>query len=211
LRNDRGTKAAEAIALALTGTWRAEPLCVRTHALALCDCATTQRGACDAEIARTVSVIPPRCEASTAALASPAPPTPPPSTPDSHSTHAPAVNTRAHLLRITGVDLVAVQGLSASLAQTIVAEIGTDMRKWADAKHLGSWLGLAPKQAIAGGKVRQSRPRKHCHRATHAVRMAAQSVSRSPCALGAFSRRLQGRRGPAQARVATAHTLARTV
>ena len=41
--------------------------------------------------------------------------------------------------------------------------------------------------------------------------MAAQSVSRSYCAFGAFYRRLQGRLGPAQALVATAHKSARTV
>ena len=44
-------------------------------------------------------------------------------------------DTRAHILRITGVDLVAVHGISDSLAQTILAEIGTDMSKWPDDKH----------------------------------------------------------------------------
>jgi hypothetical protein len=42
------------------------------------------------------------------------------------------------------------------------------------------------------------------HRAAHAV-------LRADCAWGAFARRLPGRRGPAQARVATAHKSARTV
>jgi hypothetical protein len=41
--------------------------------------------------------------------------------------------------------------------------------------------------------------------------MAAQSVLRADCAFGAFYRRLKGRRGPAQALVATAHKIARTV
>jgi hypothetical protein len=41
--------------------------------------------------------------------------------------------------------------------------------------------------------------------------MAARSVSRSHGAFGAFSRRMQGRLGPAQALVATAHRIARTV
>jgi transposase len=40
---------------------------------------------------------------------------------------------------------------------------------------------------------------------------AAQAVLRADGALGAFSRRLQGRLGPAQALVATAHKMARTV
>jgi hypothetical protein len=49
------------------------------------------------------------------------------------------------------------------------------------------------------------------HRAAQAFRMAAQSVLRADCALGAFYRRLKGRLGPAQALVATAHKMARIV
>jgi hypothetical protein len=109
------------------------------------------------------------------------------------------------------VDLVAVHGISASIAQTIIAEIGTDMSQWPDDKHFCSWLGLAPKQAISGGKVRKSRTMKNRNRAAQAFRMAAQSVLRVDCALGAFYRPLKGRLGPAQALVATAHTIARTV
>ena len=52
---------------------------------------------------------------------------------------------------------------------------------------------------------------KNRHRAAQAFRMAAQSVMRAACAFGAFSRRLKGRLGPAQALVATAHKMARTV
>jgi transposase len=52
---------------------------------------------------------------------------------------------------------------------------------------------------------------KHHHGVAPVSRMAAQSVLRSHGALGAFDQRLQGRLGPAQARVATAHKIARTV
>ena len=125
--------------------------------------------------------------------------------------NAPAVNTRAHILRITDVDLVAVHGISDSLAQTILAEVGTDMSKWPDDKHFCSWLSLAPKNDISSGMVLQSRTTQNRNRATQAFRMAAQSVSRSHCAFGAFYRRMKRRRGPAQALVATAHKIARTV
>ena len=57
----------------------------------------------------------------------------------------------------------------------------------------------------------KSRTMKNRHRAAQAFRMAAQSVLRAHCALGAFYRRLNGRLGSAQALVATAHTMARTV
>ncbi len=52
---------------------------------------------------------------------------------------------------------------------------------------------------------------KHHHGVAPVSRMAAQSVLRSHGALGAFDQRLQGRLGPAQALVATAHKIARTV
>ena len=211
LRNSRGQKEAAEIALALTGTWREEPLFVLTQALALVACYTTQLRACDAHMERLFSVLQPRCEpAPQESIPSEAAP-PPRRKPHAPSKNAPDGNTRAHRLRLTGVDLGAVHGISASMAQTLVAESGTDMRKWLDEKHCCSWLGLAPKQAISGGKVRKSRTMKNRHRAAQAFRMAAQSVLRAHCALGACYRRLQGRLGPAQALVATAHKMARTV
>jgi len=109
------------------------------------------------------------------------------------------------------VGLVAVHGISTSIAQTILSEIGTDMSKWPDEKHFCSWLGLAPKNDISGGKVLKSRTMKTRNRAAQAFRMAAQAIIRSYCAFGAFYRRLKGRLCPAQALVATAHKIARTV
>ena len=85
------------------------------------------------------------------------------------------------------------------------------MHKWPDDKHCCAWLGLAPTNDLSGGKVLKSRTMKNRHRAAQAFRMAAQSVSRSHCAFGAFYRRLKGRLGPAQALAATAHKIARTV
>jgi len=210
LRNYRCKKDADEIALALTGTWREEHLFVLTQALALFDFSTTQISAGDAQIERAFSVIKPRFEPAPTVTA-PVAATTPRHKPHSHSKNAPEVNIRAHILRITGVDLVAVHGMSDSLAQTMLAEIGTDMSKWPDDKHFSSWLGLAPKHDISGGKILKSRTMKNRNRAAQAFRMAAQSVVRSHCAFGAFYRRLKGRLGPAQALVATAHKIARTV
>ncbi len=211
LRNYRCKKDAHEIALALTGTWREEHLFVLKQALALFDFYTAQLSECDAQIEGAFTVIKPRFESVPTAPVPAGAATPPRRKPHSHSKNTPAVDTRAHILRITGVDLIAVHGISDSIAQTILAEIGTDMSKWPDEKHFGSWLGLAPKNDISGGKVLKSRTLKNRNRATQAFRMAAQSVSRSHCALGAFYRRMKGRLGPAQALVATAHKIARTV
>jgi hypothetical protein len=189
LRNYRCQKDEEEITLALTGTWRQEHLFVLTQALALFDFSTTQLSECDAQIERAFSVVTPRFTPAPDALAPAETATSPRRKPHSHSKNAPAVNTRAHILRITGVDLIAVHGISDSLAQTILAEIGTDMSKWPDDKHFCSWLGLAPKNDISGGKVLKSRTMHHRNRAAHAFRIAAQSVLRSDCAFGAFYRR----------------------
>jgi len=210
LRHYRCQKDGDESARALTGTWRAEPLFVLQQARALCDCYTAPLSACDAQIERAFSVMKPRCDPAPDEPW-PARPTTPPRTPPSHSQNAPASNTRAHLRRIPGVDWVAVHGISTAIAQTMLSALGTEMSKWPDEQHCWAWLGLAPNNAISGGKGLQSRTMQTRHRAAHAFRMAAQSVLRADGALGALDRRLQGRLGPAHALVATAHQMARTV
>jgi transposase len=110
-----------------------------------------------------------------------------------------------------GVDLVAVMGLSASSVQTIISEIGTDMSKFPTVKQFCSWLGLAPRNDISGGKVLRSRTMKVRSRANQAFRDAAASVGRSDSAVGAYYRAMRARLGPQQAIVATAHKIARVV
>ncbi|MBM4341580.1 MAG: IS110 family transposase [Deltaproteobacteria bacterium] len=128
----------------------------------------------------------------------------------SHSKNAPKdVHVRKHLKRICGVDVTAVHGISASLAQELVVETGTDMSKFPNEKHFCSWLGLAPKNEISGGKVLRSATLKTRNRAGQAFRKAAASVMRSDCVFGVFYRRMKARIGPAQAAVATAHLIAR--
>jgi transposase len=207
-RNYRCKKEAPEIAQALTGTWREEHLFVLRQSLALFDFYTAQIHLCDEEIERTYSLIRPAWNDPDAARGDALPA----QKPHSHSKNAPTeVQVRAHLKRITGVDLVAVHGISASLAQTIVAEVGTDMSKFPNQKNFCSWLGLAPHNDISGGKVLKSRTLKTRNRAGQAFRLAAASVVRADCAPGAFYRRLKARLGPAQAIVATAHLLARIV
>jgi hypothetical protein len=106
---------------------------------------------------------------------------------------------------------VAVLGLSASNVQTIIAEIGTDMSCFPTVKHFYAWLGLAPRNAISGGRVLRSHTAKVANRATQAFRMAAYAVSRSDTAIGAYYRSMRARKGPQQANVATAHKIARIV
>ena len=127
------------------------------------------------------------------------------------SKNRPAVDVRAEIIRLTGIDLVAVTGLSDSSVQTILSEIGTDMAKWANEKHFTSWLGLAPHNDISGGRVLRSRILPTNNRAGQAFRQAATAVSRSRSAFGAYYRRKRAQNGPKYAQVATANKIARTV
>jgi transposase len=205
LRNSRCHKDAAEIAQALTGTWREEHLFVLQQSLALFDFYSQQIAACDAEIERTYSAIRPDWE-------TPQPLADIPHKPHSHSKNQPqGVQVREHLYRITGVDLLAVPGISASLAQTIIAEVGASLERFPSVKHFCSWLGLAPHNDISGGKVLRSYRLKNHNRAGQAFIQAAAALIRSDTLFGACYRRLKSRLGPAQALIATAHKLARVV
>ena len=206
LRNSRCHKNGAEIALALTGTWRAEHLFVLQQSLALFDFYTQQITACDAEIERTYSTLRPDWGEPATELPEA------PHKPHSHSKNQPkGVQVRQHLYRITGVDLLALPGLSASGAQTLVAEVGADLTAFPDAKHFCSWLGLAPHNDISGGKVLRSYRLKNHNRAGQVLIQAAAALIRSDSVFGACYRRLKSRLGPSQALIATAHKLARVV
>lgn len=203
LRDPRCKSSEAEIAKALTGHYRAEHVFALKQALALFDFYTQQVRECDTEIERQFKAIKP-------VTSDDLPPLDPQDKRDSHSKNAPAYDARTLLYQVTGVDLVAISGLNAVTVQTIVSEIGTDMTCWPSEKHFCSWLGLAPHNDISGGRVLRSRTLKNRNRAGQAFRLAAQSVSRSESAFGAFYRRMKARLGPKQAIVATAHKIART-
>jgi len=94
------------------------------------------------------------------------------------------------------VDLIAIPGLRASTMQTIHSETGLNLHKWPNMKAFCSWLGLAPRHEISGGKVLRRSTLKTCNRAGQAFRLAAQAVSRSHNSLEAFYRFVWARLGP---------------
>ena len=118
---------------------------------------------------------------------------------------------RAYLHRITGVDLTQIDGIEANTALTVVSEIGVDMNRWPTEKHFGSWLGLAPGNKISGGKRLSSRTKPSANRAAAALRLAAQALTHSQSALGAYFRRLKARLGAPKTITAAAYKLARIV
>jgi len=197
----------EEIAKALTGTWREEHLYVLKQSLELYDFYTEKIEACDAEINRQYGMT--RPDWGDGEL-----PVVPDKKRHAHSKNAPkeAREIRKHLFRINGVDLSLVDGMGISLAQTVTMEVGSNVgEKFPTEKHFCSWLGLAPKHDISGGKVLNNKTLKTKNRAGQAFRMAANSVKKADCPFGVLYRRLRSRLGPAQATVATAHAIARVV
>jgi transposase len=195
----------ETIAKALTGTWKDEQIFVLQQALALYDAYTAQLEICDRQIEQYLQTMESR--------GTPNAPLPelPASKHHKKAKNEATFNARAQYARIVGVDLVAVLGLSAGHVQTIITEVGTDMSRFPTSKHFCAWLGLAPRNAISGGKVLHSHTAKVANRASQAFRMAAYAVSRSDTAVGAYYRSMRARKGPQQAIVATAHKIARIV
>jgi transposase len=113
------------------------------------------------------------------------------------------------LFKKSGVDLFAVPGLAADTLLTLASEVGFDLSPWKTEKHFSSWLGVCPGTKRSGGKVLDTKTKRHPNRAAQAFRMAASSLNRSRTALGAFYRRIKARSGGQQAVTATAHKIAR--
>jgi len=179
LRDPHCKSSQETIAKALIGTWKDEHLFALRQALELYDFYTAQGAACDAQSQQQYAAMQPRWQPSV-------PDSAPPLPRRNHSKNQPASDVRADLLRLTGVDIAAVVGIGPSVAQTILAEIGTDMSRWSTEKHFASWCGVASHNDISGSKVLRSRTLPTRNRAGQAFRPAATVVGHTASALGAF-------------------------
>lgn len=195
---------AEIIA-ALTGNYRPEHLFVLQQNLDLFDACQTQLVACDRAIEAHVQTL-------TAHRPSPTTPLPDPRVTKKPRDNEPRFEIRTPLHQLTGgVDLTQIDGIAPYTALKLVSEIGTDMSRWATEKHFTSWLTLAPKNNISGGRLLSSRTQPSANRAAAILRMTAMSLGRTQTALGAFYRRLAARIGKPQAITATARKLATLV
>ena len=189
------------IVAALTGHYRPEHLFVLQQNLELFDMWHRQLAACDAAI-----------EAYLAPLAAQAPPPatplPAPRTQPKPRDNAPRFDMRTPLHQLTGVDLTQLDAIGPYSALRLLAEIGTDMRRWPTEKHFTAWLTLAPQNKVSGGRLLSSKTPPSANRAAVILRLSAMSLGRTDTALGAFYRRLAYRVGKAKAITATARKLA---
>jgi transposase len=204
-RNVHCAKSEEEIAKSLQGHYKPEHVFELKQALAAYDFYQKQIKECDAEIEERYADLEPQVDDSDKPL-------PPPKRKRSKtSKNAPDFDLRLYLYRWAGVDLTQVDGLDVLTIQKVLTEIGVDMSPWSTVKHFTSWLSLCPHNDKTGGKIIKSGTKKTQNRAAAALRMAAQSLSHSKSALGAYYRRMRAKLGGPQAVTATAHKLSRII
>jgi transposase len=194
-KRDRAT-----LVQALQGTWRQEHMFALEQAGARYDFVQEQIIACDQKIEACLKAFETKAEIEDVSKR-----------PRRRQGNTPDFDGWAYLYQMTGVNLTQIDGIDVLSALKVISEIGLDMTRWPTAKHFASWLGLCPGNKISGGKRYRSRTKPTANRAAAALRMAAQTLSHSHSALGAYYRRMRARLGAPGAITAPAHKLARIV
>lgn len=106
----------------------------------------------------------------------------------------------ARLCTLPGVDIIT--------AHVILAEIGADMSRFPDARHLASWAGLCPGNSESAGKRFSGRTRKGDRYLRRVLIQNAWAVAHmKDCALTALFHRIAARAGMKKAAVAVAHRI----
>ena len=104
--------------------------------------------------------------------------------------------------------LQTVPGIGRRVAEIVVAEIGTDLSRFATAGHLASWAGMCPGQNESAGKRKSGRTRKGSPWLRSALIEAAHGAARTKDTyLGAQARRLKPRLGWKKTMVAVGHSI----
>jgi transposase len=185
---------------ALTGNYRPEHVFALKQALEAYDFYQGQLAQCDSTLQAYIATLPSRPLAADTPL--------PTKTRHKRRKNQPHFDLRAELVRITGIDLTQIDGISDLSAMTAIAESDIEVDRFPTEKHFASWLTLSPNNRKTGGAIRSTRTRRSANRLAAALRVAAQSLARSKSALGAFLRRLAARIGMPKAITATARKLA---
>jgi transposase len=199
LCNYRVRASREAIAQSLQGNWREEHLFCLAQTLSLFDTYQTLIAQTDAQLQTMLKHLQ-RVQGEA-----------PKAKDKGRGKHAPKFDVRQALYAWAGVDLTRIGGIDVSTALKILVEIGHDLGKFKNAKAFANWLGLCPGTRITGGKKISGATKRIPNRVAQALKLAAQGLHRSHCALGAYYRRMATRLGAGKAITATAHKLARLV
>lgn len=207
LRGKRCRKSEEEFARYLTGNWREEQLFNLGQALELYDTLQKQIAVYEQRREDEIRALTPQERKQM----------PPPKHPNAAKEKAIGARGerawRDDLFRFAEVDLTPIDGISVGTARTILTEVGLDLSAFPGEKHFVSWLRLAPRTAVSGGKPlpRNKSGGRGSNRVAAVLRMAAVALQRSHSALGAHFRRIARRKGYRVAVFATARKLARLV
>jgi transposase len=196
----------EEIARCLTGTWRDEHLFNLASTLSLYD-----------TLDRMVQWYEARIALEFESLQSPArrdqhPPAHPNRAKQRSIRARGAETARSSLWRVTGVDLTRIDGINTDAAQAILTEVGLDLSMFPSEHQFVSWVHLAPRTNISGGRpLKKKRNKIGATRVANTLRMAAASLHHSKTALGAAYRRVARHKGAGVAVFSTARKLAQLV
>jgi len=104
--------------------------------------------------------------------------------------------------------LTTINGVGQRVAETIAAELGTQMTPFPTHKHCASWAGICPGNNESAGKRRSGKTSKGNRWLRRALAEAAWAASHTKGTyLAAHFRRIARRRGSKRAIVAVSHTL----
>jgi transposase len=200
LRNERCHNDEATIALALQGNWREDHLFALKQAMDAYQFFLQQLAEVDKKIEEQLKTFDDKSQGKSLR----------PQTGKKKRASAPGFDAQGLLHRMTGIDLTAVDGLQGTTVLTVIAETGLDMSRWPTERHFTSWLTLCPGVNKTGGRSesKNGRTRRSSNRAAAVLRVAAATLLRAECALGAFARRLRARLGAPKAITATARKLA---
>ena len=220
LRDRRIAASEEEIARSLEGNWQEDLLFELRQAVEAYEFQQQQLAACDRQLQIYLAALPDR----SINLDDSATGTTPPQGPGCGgegggkkrrknkrpSQNAPkSFDLAGELTRVCGVDATRIPGVDVMTIQTVVAELGTDLKSsWSTESHFASWLNLSPKRDISGGKVIRHRREKTSNRVAAVLRMGASTLLRSDSYLGARYRNLRARLGAPKAVKAMARYLA---
>ena len=116
-----------------------------------------------------------------------------------------AQRVRPHEDVLQAVDTI--PGVGRRTAETIVAEMGTDMDRFATPGHLASWAGVSPGNNRSADRSKRSPTKKGNNSLKSALVESARSAARTKTYLGAQYRRLARRIGANRAAMAVAHSI----
>jgi transposase len=101
-----------------------------------------------------------------------------------------------------------IPGVNGKVAEVIVAELGTDMKRFGSAHRAAAWSGMCPANRESGGRRYRARSRFGNKHLKSALVEAGRAAGRSKDTyLGAQYRRITARRGGKRAALAVGHSI----